>query len=125
GVCGTATMLIGGFMAMMSTDLKQLLAHSTVSQLGLLTAYYGFGHGMVGSDHMLPLDLLLIASHAFFKGGLFMLIGVIDHGTHTREWTRLGGLRRTMPVTTVLVIIGAASMAGLPLTFGFVAKELF
>ncbi len=125
GSIGTITMLVGGFMALLSRDLKQLLAHSTVSQLGLLTAYYGFGAGLVDADKRLPLDLLLVGSHALFKGALFMLIGVVDHGTHTRDWTRLGGLRRQMPVTTILTIIGCASMAGVPLTFGFVAKELF
>ncbi len=125
GTAGTVTMLIGGFMALLSNDLKQLLAHSTVSQLGLITAYYGFGHGLVETDHKLPLDLLLIASHAFFKGALFMLVGIIDHGAHTREWKRLGGLLKVMPITAVLTMIGCASMAGVPLTFGFVAKELF
>ena len=125
GTAGVLTMLVGGFMAIMSRDLKQLLAHSTVSQLGLLTAYYGFGAGLVGTDSPLKMDLLLIASHAFFKGALFMLVGVIDHGAHTRDWTKLGGLIKSMPVTAVLVIAGCASMAGLPFTFGFIAKELF
>jgi multicomponent K+:H+ antiporter subunit A len=125
GGTGVLTMLFGGFMALLSRDLKQLLAHSTVSQLGLLTAYYGFGFGLVDEEKKLPLDLLLIASHALFKGALFMLVGVIDHGAGTRDWTRLGGLRCSMPVTALLVSIGAASMAGLPLTLGFVAKELF
>ncbi|MDK2972767.1 MAG: multicomponent antiporter subunit [Candidatus Sumerlaeota bacterium] len=125
GGTGVITMCIGGFMAMCARDIKQLLAHSTVSQLGLLTAYYGFGAHRVGGEHLLPLDLLLVLSHALFKGALFMLCGVIDHGCHTRDWTRLGGLRRTMPRTFVLMAIGCASMAGVPLTFGFVAKELF
>lgn len=125
GSTGVITMGIAGFMALTARDLKQLLAFSTVSQLGLLTAYYGFGHGHAGTDSMLKLDLLLVASHAMFKGALFMIVGVIDHAAHTREWTRLGGLRKSMPVTTVLTIAGCISMAGLPLTFGFVAKELF
>ncbi len=125
GSAGVITMLVGGFMAMTSRDLKQLLAHSTVSQLGLLTAYYGFGFDRAGGDKPLPMDLLLVLSHAMFKGALFMIVGVIDHGAHTREWTRLGGLRKYMPVTTVLTIVACASMAGFPLTFGFVAKELF
>lgn len=125
GTVGVITMLIGGFMALTSYDIKQLLAHSTVSQLGLLTAYYGFGYGLVETGHKLPMDLLLVASHALFKGALFLLVGVIDHSTHTRDWRRLGGLRKTMPITAVLTIIGCASMAGVPLTFGFVAKELF
>lgn len=125
GGIGVVTILVGGFMAITSRDLKQLLAHSTVSQLGLLTAYYGFGYGLVHAEKMLPLDLLLVASHALFKGALFMLVGVIDHGTHTRDWTRLGGLFKQMPVTAILTIIGCASMAGVPFTLGFVAKELF
>ncbi len=125
GSAGVITMLIGGFMAIVSTDLKQLLAHSTVSQLGLMTAYYGFGYGLVGTEALLPLDLALVASHALFKGGLFMIVGIIDHGAHTREWPRLGGLRHVMPWTFVLTVIGCASMAGFPFTFGFVAKELF
>jgi len=131
---GVITMLIGGFMAIMARDLKQLLAYSTVSQLGMLTAYYGFGYARVRYgdaqgdspyEFMLKMDLLLVASHAFFKGGLFMLVGVIDHGTHTRDWTRLGGLWKTMPYTTALTILGCLSMAGAPFTLGFVAKELF
>jgi multicomponent K+:H+ antiporter subunit A len=125
GGAGVATMVAGGFMALTVRDIKQLLAHSTVSQLGLLTAYYGFGYGRMGSASPLPLDLMLIASHALFKGALFMLCGVIDHGTHTRDWTRLGGLRRSMPVTAALTVAGAASMMGAPLTLGFAAKELF
>lgn len=125
GGIGCITMLVGGVMALLSHDLKQLLAHSTVSQLGLLTAYYGFGYMLADSETKLPLDLLLVVSHALFKGGLFLLVGIIDHGTHTRDWTRLGGLFKKMPATGILTIIGCASMAGIPLTFGFVAKELF
>ncbi|MEQ8821273.1 MAG: proton-conducting transporter membrane subunit [Sumerlaeia bacterium] len=122
---GLATMLVGGFMAVVAKDLKQLLAYSTVSQLGLLTSYYGFGYHAVGSEHPLPMDLLLIASHALFKGGLFMMVGILDHGLHTRDWTRMGGLRRTMPWTAALTIAGCYSMAGGPLTLGFVHKKLW
>lgn len=133
GLIGVITMCIGGWSAIHAIDLKQLLAHSTVSQLGLIMAYYGFGatgHGDHGNGHglgeaLLQMDLLLVLSHALFKGGLFMIIGIIDHGTGTREWTRLGGLAKYMPLTAVLTILGCASMAGVPLTLGFVAKELF
>jgi multicomponent K+:H+ antiporter subunit A len=125
-VIGVTTMLLGGFQAIVSRDLKQLLAWSTVSQLGLLTAYYGLGYHRIGVvGHLLTLDVLLIASHALFKGGLFMLCGVIDHGTGTRDWTRLGGLHKRMPWTTLLVTLGCLSMAGMPLTLGFVAKKLY
>jgi len=126
GTVGVLTMTIGGFMAIFAKDLKQLLAFSTVSQLGLLTAYYGFGyHKTHDPDHLLKMDLLLVASHAFFKGALFMLVGIIDHALHTRDYRRMGGLIKTMPVTAILTIIGCLSMAGVPLTFGFIAKELF
>lgn len=125
GGAGVMSMLVGGYLAIVSTDIKALLAYSTVSQLGLLTSYYGFGFGRLESDHLLKLDLLLVASHALFKAGLFMLCGVIDHGTHTRDWKRLGGLRRKMPVTAALTIAGCISMAGLPFSLGFVAKKIF
>lgn len=125
GGAGVMSMLIGGWMALLSHDIKKLLAFSTVSQLGLLTSYYGFGYQRIGGEDLLKLDLLLVASHALFKAGLFMLCGVIDHATHTRDWSKLGGLRRKMPVTTVLTLLGCMTMAGMPFTLGFVAKKLF
>jgi multisubunit Na+/H+ antiporter MnhB subunit len=67
----------------------------------------------------------LVLSHAMFKGALFMLVGVVDHAAHTRDWHRLGGLWRRMPWTAAMTAAGCASMAGLPFTFGFVAKKLW
>lgn len=126
GGAGVITMLMGGWLALFCHDIKQLLAYSTVSQLGLITAYYGFGFRGVGEEGaVLTLDLMLVASHAFFKAGLFMLCGVVDHGAHTRDWRKLGGLFRKMPYTGALTIAGCLSMAGAPLTLGFVAKKLF
>lgn len=125
GSVGVATMLVGGWLALFCRDLKQLLAYSTVSQLGLLTAYYGFGYQGVGGAAMLKTDLLLVASHALFKGGLFMLCGIVDHETGTRDRDRLGGLRRKMPITALLSVLACLSMAGMPFTLGFVAKKLF
>ncbi len=125
GGAGTLSMLVGGYLAITSTDIKKLLAYSTVSQLGLLTSYYGFGYQRIGGEELLKLDLLLVASHALFKAGLFMICGIIDHGTHTRDWTQLGGLRKKMPWTTVLTVAGCISMGGLPFSLGFIAKKLF
>ncbi|MCB9769226.1 MAG: DUF4040 domain-containing protein [Candidatus Omnitrophica bacterium] len=125
GGIGAVTMLVGAALAISSRDLKQLLAYSTVSQLGLLVAYYGFGYQGLAGDLLLRLDLLLIASHALFKCSLFMLCGVIDHETGTRDRTRLGGLWRKMPVTAALSILACLSMVGAPFTLGFVAKKLF
>lgn len=123
---GVVTMLTGGFVALLCRDLKQLLAWSTVSQLGLITAYYGFGYNRVEEGvSLLALDLLLVASHALFKAGLFMVVGVVDHGTGTRDWMRLGGLGRRMPWSAAFMALGCASMAGAPLTLGFVSKKSF
>jgi multicomponent K+:H+ antiporter subunit A len=124
-VVGVLTVLVGGYGALVARDLKQLLAWSTVSQLGLLTSFYGFGAQRLATGNLLEYDLALVLSHAMFKGALFMLVGVVDHGTHTRDWHRLGGLWRRMPWTAVLTLGGCASMAGLPFTFGFVAKKLW
>jgi multicomponent K+:H+ antiporter subunit A len=125
GGVGVITMLVGGYLAIFSRDLKQLLAYSTVSQLGLLVAYYGFGYRGLAREELLRLDLLLVVSHALFKGGLFMLCGIIDHETGTRDRSRLGGLWRKMPLTATLSVLACLSMAGAPFTLGFVAKKLF
>ncbi len=125
GGVGVVTMLVGGYLAVFSRDIKQLLAYSTVSQLGLLVAYYGFGYRGLARDELLRLDLLLVLSHALFKGGLFMLCGIIDHATGTRDRSRLGGLWRKMPWTAALSMLACLSMAGAPFTLGFVAKKLF
>ncbi|MCX7718900.1 MAG: proton-conducting transporter membrane subunit [Candidatus Sumerlaeaceae bacterium] len=124
-VAGVLTVLIGGYGALVAYDLKQLLAWSTVSQLGLLTSFYGFGAQRLKTGNLLEYDLALVLSHAMFKGALFMLVGVVDHATHTRDWRRLGGLWRRMPWTAAMTAAGCASMAGLPFTFGFVAKKLW
>ena len=67
--------------------------------------------------------MLYLVAHSLFKGALFMVAGVIDHETGTRDITRLGGLRRAMPITFAAALLAGASMGGLPLFFGFLAKE--
>ena len=117
---GLATMTWGSYLAMRQTDLKALLAFSTVSQLGLLMSLYGLAtpEGRFGATvHLL--------NHAAFKAALFFAVGIIDHETGTRELPQLGGLRRVMPVTFVLALLAALSMAGLPPLGGFISKELF
>src|SRR5690606_14940554 len=112
------TMFVGGWRAMSQTDLKLLLAHGTTSQLGLLVVLFGLGF----EDATLAGATLLLA-HALFKAALFMVVGIVDHQAHTRDARRLSQLHRSMPVTTTLAVIGAASMAGVPPLLGFVAKE--
>jgi multicomponent Na+:H+ antiporter subunit A len=115
---GLVTMVVGGLRALYQTDLKLLLALGTVSQLGFLLALFGIGDLEIGYA-----AFALLLAHGVFKAALFMIVGVIDHQAHTRDLRRLTGLGRRMPVLAGLSVIAAASMAGLPLLFGFVAKE--
>ncbi|EPC02942.1 cation:proton antiporter [Litchfieldella anticariensis FP35 = DSM 16096] len=117
---GMATFLYGAWFALLKTDLKAILAFSTVSHLGLITALLG-----IGSPMAILAALFHILNHATFKGALFMSAGIIDHETGARELGKLGGLRRAMPITALLTSITAASMAGVPLLNGFLSKEMF
>lgn len=117
---GLFTLCYGSFMAVRQTDLKALLAFSTISQLGLITALFGFSTKLA-----LAAAFFHIFNHSTFKGALFMVVGIVDHETGTRDIRRLGGLRHYMPVTAVVIGIAAFSMAGIPLLSGFFSKELF
>lgn len=115
---GGLTMLIGALLAVRQTDLKLMLAYTTVSSLGLLVMLTGFG-----SAHAIEAAVLYLVAHSLFKGALFMVAGIIDHETGTRDVTKLGGLRKAMPITFAAALAAAISMAGLPPFFGFLAKE--
>ncbi len=117
---GGATMLVGAYLALAQTDLKRILAYSTVSSLGTLTFLLGVGSpaAMVGA-------MAFLVAHALYKGALFLVAGAIDHETGTRDVGQLGGLRKAMPITTVAAVAAACSMAGLPLFWGFIGKETF
>lgn len=115
---GLATMMLAGWRAVREYDLKLILAFGTVSQLGLITVMVGAG----GSDMMLA-GLAMLCAHAMFKAALFMVVGVIDHATGTRDIRRLAGLGRRHRPLLVIAIGATASMAALPPFFGFVAKE--
>jgi multicomponent Na+:H+ antiporter subunit A len=117
-VVGLATMVVGALRALRQTDLKLLLAMGTVSQLGFLVALFGLGIPAVTKA-----AVVLLAAHALFKSALFMVVGIVDHGLGTRDIRRIGALDRSWRPTKVVAVISAASMAGIPLTFGFIAKE--
>ncbi|WP_028280338.1 Na+/H+ antiporter subunit A [Arthrobacter sp. H5] len=117
-VLGLATMLIGGWRALRQHDLKLLLAYGTVSQLGFLTMVVGLG----GPEGALA-GLGLLLAHGFFKATLFLVVGIIDHQSGTRDIRKLAGLGRSAPILAGVSVIAAASMAGVPPLFGFVAKE--
>lgn len=116
---GTATMLAGAFLALSQTDLKRILAQSTVSTLGTLVLLIG-----LGSPGSIQACMVMLAAHGIYKGALFLGAGIIDHETGTRDVDRLGLLRRTMPITGVAVMLAALSSAGFPPFLGFVSKEL-
>ncbi|MBB3592041.1 multicomponent Na+:H+ antiporter subunit A [Rhizobium sp. BK529] len=117
-IFGGLTLLTGSVLAIRQTDLKLKLAYTTVSSLGLLVLLTGFG-----SDYAIKAAVLYLVAHSLFKGALFMVAGIIDHETGTRNITRLRGLRKAMPLTFAIAIAAAFSMAGLPPFFGFLAKE--
>ncbi|MBI5131939.1 MAG: monovalent cation/H+ antiporter subunit A [Rhodopseudomonas palustris] len=116
---GLVTMLIGAWIALFKDDLKGILAHSTVSHLGLMTMLLGFG-----TRTAVIACMFHILNHATFKASLFMSAGIVDHETGTRSLRKLGGLARLMPISAVLALIAAASMAGVPLFNGFLSKEM-
>jgi multicomponent Na+:H+ antiporter subunit A len=115
---GLVTMVLAGWRAVREYDLKLILAFGTVSQLGLITVLVGMGD----RDLMLA-GLAVLYAHAIFKAALFMVVGIIDHATGTRDVRRLAGLGRRCPSLLLIAATAAASMAALPPFVGFVAKE--
>lgn len=115
---GALTLLWGGFNALRVRDLKQLLAQTTLSALGLSLMMIG-----TGSEEALAAGLGFFLAHALYKAALFMAAGAIDHATGTRDLEALSGLGRTLPVLFITVCLAAAALLGLPLFFSFVAKE--
>lgn len=123
---GLATLLWGSWLALRQTDLKALLAFSTVSQLGLLMSLYGLATAegrFVATAHLI--------NHAAFKAALFFVVGILDHATGTREIPLLRSLhtqinlRRLMPITFIITLLASLSMAGIPPLGGFISKEMF
>lgn len=117
---GLFTLCIGAFFAIFKEDLKGLLAYSTISHLGLIMCLIG-----VGSPLAIAAAIFHILNHATFKAALFMIAGIIDHETGTRDLRKLSGAWQFLPVTGTLTMIACAAMAGVPLTNGFLSKEMF
>jgi multicomponent Na+:H+ antiporter subunit A len=116
---GCATLVFGGLRALRQHDLKLLLAFGTVSQLGLLIVLFG-----AGTPETHAAGWVLLVAHAAFKGALFMVVGILDHQTGTRDIRRLPALREGWTVVIVVALLALISMAGLPAGAGFIAKEL-
>lgn len=130
---GILTLFWGSFFALKQTDLKGILAFSTVSQLGLIMSLLGAGavayHVNGAADTVFKYAafaaIFHLINHATFKGSLFMVAGIIDHETGTRDIRKLGGLMSLMPLSFTVAAIGSFSMAGLPPFNGFLSKEMF
>ncbi|WP_020558727.1 monovalent cation/H+ antiporter subunit A [Thiofilum flexile] len=120
GTAGMLTLLLGAFTALFKHDIKGLLAYSTISHLGLITLLLG-----IGSPLAVVAALFHIINHATFKASLFMVAGIVDHETGTRDMRRVNGLMKYMPQVGILAIIASAAMAGVPLLNGFLSKEMF
>ncbi len=118
-IFGGATLIYGTLLGLRQTDLKLMLAYTTVASLGLLVMLLG-----LGSEYALLAAALYLIAHSFFKGALFLVAGCVDHQTGTRETVRLGGLMRAMPITAFAALLAGLSMMGIPFFFGFLAKEV-
>jgi NADH-quinone oxidoreductase subunit L len=117
-IVGALTLLIAGFSALTQTDIKRVLAYSTISQIGYMFLALGVGGWSAAIFHFM--------THAFFKALLFLGAGVIIHLLHEEhDMFKMGGLRRQVPVTFWVFLIGSASLSALPLvTAGFYSKDL-
>ncbi|MDD7909174.1 MULTISPECIES: putative monovalent cation/H+ antiporter subunit A [Pseudovibrio] len=118
-IFGGLTLLAGVIIGIRQTDLKLMLAYTTVASLGLLVM-------LTGASNTVAIKgaVLYLVAHSLFKGSLFMMAGTIDHEAGTRDITKLGGLRNAMPITFAAAVLAALSMAGLPPFLGFIAKEI-
>ncbi|PYF06320.1 Na+/H+ antiporter subunit A [Ureibacillus chungkukjangi] len=131
---GLLTLFWGAFNAVRQSDLKAILAFSTVSQLGLIMSLLGLGSVAVHLGYSTSsviytqatfAALFHLINHSTFKGALFMMVGIVDHEIGTRDIRRLGGLMSILPFTFTIALIGCFSMAGLPPFNGFLSKEMF
>jgi multicomponent Na+:H+ antiporter subunit A len=117
---GAVTMIVGAVRAVLERDLKRILAYSTISALGIMMLLFAGG-----TPAMATAGLMYLVAHACYKGALFLVAGAVDHETGVRDIEKLAGLRRAMPATAIGAGLAAASMAGVPLFAGFIAKEQF
>ncbi len=112
---GLLTALMAGTMSLVMTDLKRILAYSTVSHLGLMVMTLGAGGFVAAMFHLIV--------HAFAKAMLFLSAGSVSHGTGKLDVRDMGGLARRMPLTALCFTVGAMALAGLPPLSGFFSKD--
>lgn len=116
---GAVTMLTGAYLAVLHTDIKRILAYTTISALGMMTMLLG-----IGTSIAIQACVVFLLAHALYKGALFLMAGAVSHETGTRDVTELGGLYEKMPLVAIGGCIAALSSAGVPPHLGFVGKEI-
>ncbi len=112
---GGITLFMAATIAITATDIKRVLAYSTISQLGYMMLALGIGGWLAGLFHLV--------THAFFKSLLFLCSGSVIHAVHTNEMPLMGGLRKKMPITAYTMLVGCLAIAGAPLLSGFYSKD--
>ncbi len=115
GWVGAFTALLAATLACVQNDIKRVLAYSTVSQLGYMMAAIGAGFAVAGFHHLL--------THGVFKALLFLGAGAVIHAVGSNDIYAMGGLRRAMPQTFIVFLVGTLSLAGIPAFGGFFSKE--
>lgn len=118
-ITGSLTLLLAVFLGILQTDLKRILAYTTLAVLGMLVMLIG-----VGGKYAIQAMIVFLLGHALYKATLFMTCGSIDHETGTRDVRIIRGLRSTMPITMCAAILAALSKCGFPPFVGFLGKEL-
>lgn len=118
-VIAAASALISAGAALIDTDIKRIIAFSTVSQIAFI--FLGFASG---TDMGKAGATLYILMHGLAKGGLFLIAGIIEHGVHTKDIRKMGGLAKSMPITAVCYILCAFSVMGIPPFGGFFSKYM-
>ncbi|MCP9495663.1 MAG: putative monovalent cation/H+ antiporter subunit A [Pyrinomonadaceae bacterium MAG19_C2-C3] len=116
---GALTMIVGSVLAFYQTNMKRLLAYSTIAALGTMVMLIG-----TGSEYAIRAALVFLLAHALYKGALFMIAGIIDHQTGTKDVEVLGGLRKAMPLTATIAVVAGLSLAAIPPMFSFISKEM-
>lgn len=117
-IIGTLTMILAAILSIKQMDLKKLLAYSTLSVLGTLTLLLG-----IGSKLAIKAFFIYLVAHSLYKGTLFLVAGTLDHETGTRDVSKLGGLKKLMPITMVTAALASFSMMGIIPLVGFIGKE--
>ena len=118
-VIAAVSALVSAGAAIMENDIKRIIAYSTVSQIGFI--FLGLS---VGGETALAGGLMYILMHAISKAGLFLCAGIVEHGLHTKDIRKMGGLYKAMPATAASFFLCAFSVMGIPPFGGFFSKYL-